>query len=287
MLIARKEKSVATPVFSKRLDLQSITYSSSNPLEIGREGQMLSFLKEALLGAQRAHHIENFIQSLFLHCPDIWSVSGLFLRQMNVESNLVSIIKVSNTEVQLPDEIKISHNTKIPSVEAIRTNVIIFFENRQSIHNYSSFGEQICKDNQEFKSLICMPITVNDEIWGSLEIFFEKEIECDDGIKDFFSCVALIVGTAIQNTSRRETTPLYNQDTHLDSEDLKEKLKLNPKLMKIAIMIAQGMTNTEIARKLSYSESATRYETVKLYAMLRVKNRAEAGAAINELHLIA
>ena len=285
MLIARKEKSVATPVFSKRLDLQSITYSSSNPLEIGREGQMLSFLKEALLGAQRAHHIENFIQSLFLHCPDIWSVSGLFLRQMTVESNLVSIIQISNTEVRLPDEIKISQNTKIPSVEAIRTNVIIFFENRQSVHNYSAFGEQICKENQEFKSLICMPITVGNEIWGSLEIFFEEEIECDEGIKDFFSCVALIVGTAIGNTLENETTPLRDSDDHPDDEELIEKLKMNPKLMKIAIMISHGMTNTEIARKLSYSESATRYETVKLYAMLRAKNRAEAGAVISRLHL--
>ena len=285
MLIARKEKSVATPVFSKRLDLQSITYSSSNPLEIGREGQMLSFLKEALLGAQRAHHIENFIQSLFLHCPEIWSVSGLFLRQMTVESNLVSIIQISNTEVRLTDEIKISQNTKIPSVEAIRTNVIIFFENRQSVHNYSAFGEQICKENQEFKSLICMPITVGNEIWGSLEIFFEEEIECDEGIKDFFSCVALIVGTAIGNTLENETTPLRDSDDHPDDEELIEKLKMNPKLMKIAIMISHGMTNTEIARKLSYSESATRYETVKLYAMLRAKNRAEAGAVISRLHL--
>lgn len=286
MLIARKEKSVATPVFSKRLDLQSITYSSSSPSEIGREGQMLNFFKEALLGAQRAHHIENFIQTLFLHCPDIWSVSGLFLRQMTVESNLVSIIQISNTEVRIPEEIKISHNAKIPSVDAIRTNVIIFFENRQSVYNYSAFGEQICRENQAFKSLICMPITVSNEIWGSLEIFFEKEIECDDGIKDFFSCVALIVGIAIESTNRSDAAAPRVQDTHLDYEDLKEKLKLNPKLMKIAIMIAQGMTNAEIARKLSYSESATRYETVKLYAMLRVKNRAEAGAAINELHLI-
>ena len=269
MLIARKEKSVATPVFSKRLDLQSITYSSSSPSEIGREGQMLNFFKEALLGAQRAHHIENFIQTLFLHCPDIWSVSGLFLRQMTVESNLVSIIQISNTEVRIPEEIKISHNEKI-----------------QSVHNYSAFGEQICRENQAFKSLICMPITVSNEIWGSLEIFFEKEIECDDGIKDFFSCVALIVGIAIESTNRSDAAAPRVQDTHLDYEDLKEKLKLNPKLMKIAIMIAQGMTNAEIARKLSYSESATRYETVKLYAMLRVKNRAEAGAAINELHLI-
>jgi DNA-binding CsgD family transcriptional regulator len=285
MLIASKEKSVATPVYSKRLDIQSVIYSPANPSEISREGQMLIFLKEALLGAQRASHVENFIQNLFLHCPDIWAVSGFFLRQLSVESNLVSVIQVSITEVKQPNEIKISHNTKIPSVEAIRTNVIIFFENRQSVQNYSSFGQEICNDNQNFNSLICMPITVDNEVWGSLEIFFEKEIECDEGIKDFFSCVALIVGTAIGNTLKNETTPLRDSDDHPNDEELIEKLKMNPKLMKIAIMISHGMTNTEIARKLSYSESATRYETVKLYAMLRAKNRAEAGAVINRLHL--
>jgi DNA-binding NarL/FixJ family response regulator len=60
-------------------------------------------------------------------------------------------------------------------------------------------------------------------------------------------------------------------------------LGLSDRQMVIAKMIAQGMTNRAIARELGFSEATIRYETIKLYERLRVKNRSHAAARIHQL----
>jgi hypothetical protein len=48
-------------------------------------------------------------------------------------------------------------------------------------------------------------------------------------------------------------------------------------------MIADGLTNREIAKTLNFSESTARYETIKIYERLQVKNRAQAAAMVRSL----
>jgi DNA-binding CsgD family transcriptional regulator len=60
-------------------------------------------------------------------------------------------------------------------------------------------------------------------------------------------------------------------------------LGLSDRQMVIAKMIAQGMTNKTIAQELGFSEATIRYETIKLYERLRVKNRSHAAARIHQL----
>lgn len=284
MLVARKEKPTIGPRYSGRLDTPNVVYALSNPMKASREMQMLNFLKESLVLAKKAHHIDNFIQNLYLHCPNTWGLFGICLRKLNSSNNLSVLTQISNNDKELPKNLKVSFDSKSPALEAIRFNVGIFFETRNALLNYSSEGKEICSSLPELKGLVCLPITSHEEMWGSVEFLFEKEVECDEGIQDFFSCIALIIGTAIDHSISAEAESVDRESSEVrtvrDSE-----LKLTPRLKKIAIMIADGRTNSEIARELCYSESAARYETVKLYAMLRVKNRAEAGAAINKLKL--
>jgi DNA-binding CsgD family transcriptional regulator len=60
-------------------------------------------------------------------------------------------------------------------------------------------------------------------------------------------------------------------------------LELSDRQYQIAILIASGATNADIARKLGFSAATIRYETVKLYERLRVKNRSQASSRIREL----
>lgn len=60
-------------------------------------------------------------------------------------------------------------------------------------------------------------------------------------------------------------------------------IKLSQRQLQIAEMIADGMTNRQISRQLGYTEATIRYETIKLYERLRVKNRAQASSRIREL----
>ena len=60
-------------------------------------------------------------------------------------------------------------------------------------------------------------------------------------------------------------------------------VNLSERQVKIAKMIAEGVSNRLIAKSLGFSEATIRYETVKLYERMRVKNRAQASSRIREL----
>ena len=72
------------------------------------------------------------------------------------------------------------------------------------------------------------------------------------------------------------------RDSHGSSEP-STTLGLSDRQLVIAKMIAQGMTNKTIAQELGFSEATIRYETIKLYERLRVKNRSHAAARIHQL----
>lgn len=285
MLVVHKEKSTSGPLYSRRLDMPLGMDAIINTMKVSREQQILIFLKEILMLAQKVHHIENFIQNFYLRCFDSWGLDGICLRKITPSNKLALISQIPNYDTPLPAEITITVDSKIPVLEAIRFNVGIFFETRNALMNYNHESVEICNSNPEIQALVVLPITSNGEIWGTLELFFEKEIECDDSMQDFFSCIAQIVGIAIDRSFCAEQKRSEQEIFDSNTERKPAKLKLTPKLTKIAVMIAEGKTNAEIARALSYSESAARYETVKLYAMLRVKNRAEAGAIITKMNL--
>jgi DNA-binding CsgD family transcriptional regulator len=61
------------------------------------------------------------------------------------------------------------------------------------------------------------------------------------------------------------------------------KFEFSERQIQIALLIASGATNAEIARELGYSPATIRYETVKLYERLRVKNRSQASSRIREI----
>lgn len=284
MLVAGKVESTRGLRYSRRLDIPNVIDASTNSIKLSREHQILIFLKESLMLAKKAHHVENFIQNLYLRYPDSWGLGGICLRKITSSNKLTVVTEISNDDIPSTEHLKMTVNSKAPALEAIRFNVGVFFETRSALSNYSDEGTEICNINPAIQALICLPITSNDEIWGTLEFIFEKELECDEGIQDLFSCVAQTVGITIDRifgAGQRESAPkIFDSNTKSELA----QLKLTPKLRKIAVMISEGKTNAEIAQELSYSESATRYETVKLYAMLRVKNRAEAGAAISKLN---
>ena len=70
---------------------------------------------------------------------------------------------------------------------------------------------------------------------------------------------------------------------HLESNDLQKKFHMSDRQLSIAKMIADGLTNREIAKTLNFSESTARYETIKIYERLQVKNRAQAAAMVRSL----
>ena len=71
-----------------------------------------------------------------------------------------------------------------------------------------------------------------------------------------------------------DSLPIHNQ--RITAQPRESSGFLNDRQIEVLDFISQGLTNPQIARKLNLSESTIRHETMKIYKVLGVSNRAEA-----------
>lgn len=148
------------------------------------------------------------------------------------------------------------------------------------------------------EAVLLLPMVQNGEVFGLIVLVFHKGSKLDDIDEIFFSIISNIltqssldqVGNAVKNmdvarVSSESVHQSATEELHQATESLLSELGLTRRQHDIAVMIANGVTNREIARKMAYSEATIRYETIKLYDRLRVRNRSHAAARIRELKI--
>lgn len=131
--------------------------------------------------------------------------------------------------------------------------------------------------NLEEKSTLYLPLEDAEDCSFALVVGFSTNWEIQEVESAFFQSVSEVFSLHLIKTGFSGVTRIKPDKDSIESINLSERQK------RIAIMIAEGMTNTSIARRLGFSEATIRYETIKLYERLRVKNRAQAAATIREL----
>lgn len=147
------------------------------------------------------------------------------------------------------------------------------------------------------ESMLLLPVVQKEEIFGLLLLVFQKRSRINDLDEIFFSIISNIVAQAsldllvdsmkksANGISSKNVQIAAMQDFDQAAELFLSDLGLTQRQHEIAVMIANGVTNREIAGKMGYSEATVRYETIKLYERLRVRNRSHAAARIRELKI--
>lgn len=147
------------------------------------------------------------------------------------------------------------------------------------------------------ESMLLLPVVQKEEIFGVLLLVFQKSSGINDIDEIFFSIIANIVTQAcldqLVDSTKKSSNGILGKDVQTTSvqgfdqatESFLSDLGLTRRQHEIAVMIANGVTNREIARKMAFSEATIRYETIKLYERLRVRNRSHAAARIRELKI--
>lgn len=129
---------------------------------------------------------------------------------------------------------------------------------------------------------IFIPLRIGPLVDGVFAIFFRKGQSIDWNQSSALQEAITIIAHLSHLINMKTPHARDHGPTNSDSE---VTLGLSDRQMVIAKMIAQGMTNRTIARELGFSEATIRYETIKLYERLRVKNRSHAAARIHQLGL--
>jgi DNA-binding CsgD family transcriptional regulator len=180
---------------------------------------------------------------------------------------------------------------KLPSVDAMLTGKAVFLESRKELDSYSSYLRAWISYIPWMNSLMAFPLVNQERLSGSVVWSFDNDHAMDDFGRQLFTSLSLIVQSMMfqEFESNRNTTGLRDAGrvdaltNHQESNDLQKKFHMSDRQLSIAKMIADGLTNREIAKTLNFSESTARYETIKIYERLQVKNRAQAAAMVRSL----
>ena len=180
---------------------------------------------------------------------------------------------------------------KLPSVDAMLTGKAVFLESRKELDCYSSYLRAWISYIPWMNSLMAFPLVNQERLSGSVVWSFDNDHAMDNFGKQLFTSLSLIVQSMMFQefesnrniTSQKDDGRIDNSTNLEDSLDLQKKFHMSDRQLSIAKMIADGLTNREIAKALNFSESTARYETIKIYERLQVKNRAQAAAMVRSL----
>ena len=138
----------------------------------------------------------------------------------------------------------------------------------------------ICETNDS-NTLICLPFTDNGVPNGALVIVCNPDAEIPSVREELITLLGRIGGYFL-NTSGMTLSSAPRQSSPAVSLE-----EVTTRQVTILGMMADGMTNAEIAAKVLLSESKVRQETIRIYRALAVGGRLEAVAKGRALGLIS
>lgn len=220
--------------------------------------------------------------------------------RVNSENKIELISAYGEMFAKLENYKYISRERKLPVADVINGGVEIYISSPAQL---SAMYEEAKQWRELPTCLAIIPVKKLNVTVGCVSITLSERIETSDfidAVETFRAFAYLLELLTVHELDGVQS--LINLSSGLHSAQvlggLSEKsqgtirdnrayisagLELSDRQYQIARHIAGGSTNSAIARALGYSDATIRYETVKLYERLRVKNRSQASARIREL----
>ena len=233
----------------------------------------------------------RLLQTLILRSPGILglrAISIILLDENNMAMNFSSH-GYPEAATKLLD-VYTTMEERLPSVDAMLTGKPVILKNRLEIEEYGAYLRAWLSYVPWLNSLIAFPLVNDGLIIGSVVWGFDEDHDVESWELKLFTSLSMILQlkAPIQIADPeivRQITKVQEEQIVLNGKSsiLETKYRMTVRQVEIARMIADGASNREIAQALFFSESMARYETVKIYERLRVKNRAQAAGMIRSI----
>lgn len=233
----------------------------------------------------------RFLQTMILRSPGtlgLRSISIIVLDDSNTAMNYSS--SGYPTEATKLQDVYTTMEERLPSVDAMLTGKAVILNNRTEIEEYGVYLRAWVSYVPWINSLMAFPLVNNGSLVGSVVWGFDSEHSANGWEARLFMALSMIIQSMIpdefkdvENRVQTKKGEASAPQAASERSQLETKYRMSPRQLTIARMIADGATNREIAQNLFFSESTARYETIKIYERLQVKNRAQAAALIRSL----
>ena len=273
----------------------------SSPVRVGLNAVKKINEGEGASGASQSSHLKwliEWLSKLGHGAPDARMLQTLILRSpshLGLRAISIMIIDENDNASNFAahgypaDAIKLQNmyttiEEKLPSVDAMLTGKAVFLRSREQLESYSSYLRAWVSYIPWMNSLMAFPLVDNERLRGSVVWAFDNDNAQDDSGVQLFTALTMIIQSMMvgefADIRVGGSTTQIKSSPKSDSGELQEKYHMSARQIRIAEMIADGATNREIAQTLNFSESTARYETIKIYERLQVKNRAQAASMI-------
>lgn len=233
----------------------------------------------------------RLLQTLILRSPGILglrAISIILLNENNMATNFSSH-GYPEAATKLLD-VYTTMEERLPSVDAMLTGKPVILKNRVEIEEYGVYLRAWLSYVPWLNSLIAFPLVNDGLIIGSVVWGFDENREAESWELRLFTALSMILQSMVpiqiaDSEVEKEIFKAREEKNAIDEKSsiLESKYRMTPRQVQIARMIADGASNREIAQALFFSESMARYETVKIYERLHVKNRAQAAGMIRSI----
>ncbi|MEY3625049.1 MAG: hypothetical protein RL696_430 [Actinomycetota bacterium] len=129
------------------------------------------------------------------------------------------------------------------------------------------------------EAFLCLPLRFRGSVAGGFGVTFDRALTGVNLDLGLWETLALAGEVFFANrwSQEMERNPIPLSDY---GEDVKFAFgSLSTREKDVLAFVAQGMTNAQIARKLSYSESTIKQDTIHIFKLLGVSSRDEAAKA--------
>lgn len=160
-----------------------------------------------------------------------------------------------------------------PAVDVIRDGEPLVLNDRASL-----LGEYPWLENHDglLSPTMVWPLTLGTQRLGSLQMHFAEPAN-SDAVAPVFAATAPILGLYV--SLRSSGTPTIEAEQSKPTQrsgNGQVEVELSPRQVRILHLLAEGLTNPQIAARIGFSDSTVRQETMAIYRFLGADGRREA-----------
>lgn len=160
-----------------------------------------------------------------------------------------------------------------PAVDAIRDGEPLCLNDREALVTQYPWLEA---HEGLLNPTVAWPLTIGTQRLGSLQMQFGQPI-AHDAVAPVFSATVPILGLYVSLRSPANGTEEPERPQGLSkSNSGQAEAELSPRQVRILHLLAEGLTNPQIAARIGFSDSTVRQETMAIYRFLGADGRREA-----------
>lgn len=233
-----------------------------------------------LRALSEANNADSFCRSMALNVLRDFGVIATYVARLDSDNRISMIGSFGYSRQRVENTGRPSIWEDLSITETIRTGKISLYKTWNEYISRFPDKAHLASPGQSF---VCLPLSYQGVRSGGFGITFSRpleEIGLNDKIWDVFSAAGeVFLSKSWSEELIRNPVPIaeYGEDALFAVESLSAREK------QVLVLMAEGLTNQNIATKMKFSESTIKQDTIKIFKVLGVKSREEATLAWSTL----